>query len=327
MKRREFITAIGAAAATWPLAARAQQPTMPVIGFLSTASSGDFPEQIKAFQQSLSDGGYVEGRNINIEYRWAEGQYQRLPTLASDLVGRGAAVIATAGGVPPAAAAKRATTTIPIVFVMGADPVKAGLVVSLGRPGGNITGITSLNVEVGVKRIELLHELLPSATSVALLVNPAGANAEILTRDMQAAAEAFKLRHHLLSATTERELEAAFAAAQAANVGGMVIGTDALFISYGERLAALSSRFAIPTIFQFREFVAAGGLMSYGSDFTETYRLLGAYVARVLKGEKPGDLPVQQAAKVELLINLGTAKTLNLDVPRTLVARADEVME
>ena len=326
MKRREFITLLAGAAA-WPLAARAQQSTTTLIGFLSTASSRDFPEQIQAFRQSLSEGGYVEGRNLIVEYRWAEGQYDRLPILANDLVRLGAAVIATAGGVPAAAAAKQATTRIPIVFVMGADPIKAGLVSSLRQPGGNITGITSLNVEVGVKRLELLHELRPTATTVALLINPAGANAETLTKDMQAAADALKLRDHVLSATTERDLEAVFTAARELNVGGMVIGTDALFISHASRLAALSTQYAVPTIFQFREFVAAGGLMSYGSDFTETYRLLGAYITRVLKGERPGDLPVQQAAKVELLVNMRTAKELNLEVPRTLLARADEVIE
>jgi ABC-type uncharacterized transport system substrate-binding protein len=326
LRRRGFIALLGGALAAWPIAARAQ-PSRPVIGFLSTGSPTAFAEQMNAFRLALKEGGYIEGQNLAIEYRWAEGQYERLPSLALELVGKGVALIATAGGVAPAMAAKQATTAIPIVFVMGADPVRAGLVAGLSRPAGNITGVTSLNVEVGAKRVELLRELLPTSTTIALLTNPTSANAEVLVKDVEIASRALGLQYYVLHASADREIEDAFVAASQRGVNGVVIGTDAFFISRGQQLATLSLRHAVPTIFQFREFAAAGGLMSYGSDFTDTYRLSGAYAARILNGEKPADLPVQQATKVELIINLKTAKALGITVPLPLLARADEVIE
>jgi putative tryptophan/tyrosine transport system substrate-binding protein len=326
MKRREFITLLGGAAA-WPLAARAQQPGMPVIGFLDSKSPDDSAHMVAAFRQGLKEAGYVEGQNTTIDYRWAEGHYDRLPVLAADLVRRRVDVIAATGG-PAALAAKAATATIPIVFRLAADPIAAGLVASLSRPVGNVTGVTSLNLEVGSKRLEFLHELLPTATIMAALVNPTNpTNAEILSRDLQATARLLGLQLHLVHASSDADIDAVFATLTELRAAGLVIGTDALFTSRDEKLAALGLRYRIPTIYQWREFVAAGGLMSYGGSFADSYRLAGVYTGRILKGEKPADLPVQQATKLELFINLKTAKALGLNVPPTLLALADEVIE
>ena len=327
MRRREFLTLI-AAAATWPLAARAQQPAMPVIGFLGSASLDRWAGRMRAFHQGLSETGYVEGRNVAIEYRWAQGQNDQLPQLAADLVRRQVTVIAAPGSTPATLAAKAATPTIPIVFEIASDPVQLGLVASLARPGGNITGVTSLNAEVGPKRLELLHELLPTATVVGLLVNPTNPNlAEPTTKNLQAAARTLGLQVHVLHASSDAELDAVFATLLRVRAGGLVIGADPFFSSRLEQLAALTVRHAVPTVYQTREFTAAGGLMSYGASFTDTFRAVGIYTGRILRGDKPADLPVQQTTKVELFLNLKTAKALGLEVPRTLIARADEVIE
>jgi putative tryptophan/tyrosine transport system substrate-binding protein len=323
--RREFITLLGGAAA-WPLAARAQQPTMPVIGWLSTKAPGADPHLLAAFRRGLKETGYVEGQNVAIEYRWAYNQYDRLAALATDLVGRQVTVIAAIGS-PSAPAAKAMTTTVPIVFIIGFDPVEVGLVTSLARPGGNLTGVTVLGVELGSKRLELLHELLPAANIVAALVNPSTTAAETQSTDLQTAARALGLKLHVLHASTERDLDTVFATLLQLGPGGLVVGNDPFFTTRSEQLAALALRHAVPAIFQYREFAAAGGLMSYGGNLTDHYRLTGVYTGRILKGEKPADLPVQQSTKVELIINLRTAKTLGLDVPPTLLARADEVIE
>jgi putative ABC transport system substrate-binding protein len=326
MRRREFITLLSGAAA-WPVTARAQQPAMPAIGFLSIASPELYADRLRAFRQGLSETGYVDGRNLMIEYRWAGSEYDRLPTLAADLVRRQVAVIATGGGVVTVRAAKAATATIPIVFQMGADPVALGVVASLNRPGGNVTGVASLNVELGPKRLELLHELVPTAALVGVLVNPTNPNAESLTRDLLAAARTLELKLHVLHAGTEHDFDQAFATLVQLRAGGLVIGTDGIFTSRSRQLAALAIRHGVPTIYQYRDFAAAGGLVSYGGSSTDPYRQLGVYTGRVLKGEKPADLPVQQATKVEFVINLKAAKALGLTVPLTLLGRADEIIE
>jgi putative ABC transport system substrate-binding protein len=325
MRRRAFITLLGAVA--WPLAARAQQPALPVIGWLSEATPGSDALLLASFRQALNAQGFVEGRNVAIEFRWTEGQIDRLPAMTADLVQRRVSVIVTAGSVTAAKAAKAATATIPIVFQMAADPVAFGLVASLNRPGSNVTGATSLNVEVGAKRLELLHELVPAATIIALLVNPTDPTAEIYSRDVQAAARILGLQLHVLHASTEPEMDAAFATLVQLGAGGLVVGANALFNSRREQLAALTLRRAVPTIYQSPRFTAAGGLMSYGGDITDQYRQVGDYTGRILKGEKPADLPVQQSTKVELTINLKTAKALGVTVPLALLARADEVIE
>ena len=327
MKRREFITILGGVAVAWPFAARAQQPAMPVIGFLNGASPEGYAPYVTAFRQGLKEAGYVDGQNVAIEYRWAEGQYDRLPALAADLVRRQVVVIA-AGTIPAAPAATAATATIPIVFTTGLDPVQAGLVASLNRPGGNLTGVTALAVEVGPKGLELLHELVPTATSIALLVNPAaGLLRETILTDLQAAARKLGLKFHVLHASTVRDFDAVFATLAQLRTGGLVIGSDPFFNSQSEQLATLSIRHAVPAIYQYREFAAAGGLMSYGGSLTEMYRQVGVHTSRILKGERPADLPVQQSTKVELIINLKTAKALGLTVPLPLLGRADEVIE
>jgi len=325
VKRRELITLLGGALA-WPLAARAQQAAMPVIGFLSpTSEQGDSP-YIAAFRQGLRQAGYREGQNVAIEYRWAEGQNDRLPTMAADFVGRQVTVIAALG--PPAAlAAKAATTTIPIVFVTGRDPVQLGLVGSLARPGGNLTGVVTLSAELGPKRLELLHELVPTATTFVLLVDPTNPTAETQSKDVDNAARKLGLQLHILHAGTEREIDAAFATLVQLQAGALVIGSEPFFLTRSEQLAALALRHAVPTIFQYRRFAAAGGLMSYGTNIADLNRQAGIYAGRILNGEKPADLPVQQSTKVELIINLKTAKTLGLTFPITLLGRADEVIE
>jgi putative tryptophan/tyrosine transport system substrate-binding protein len=313
--------------AAWPLAARAQQPAMPVIGFINVAAAQNYKQHLSAFLKGLSEAGYVDGRNVAIEYRWAEEQNDRLPAMAADLLRRQVAVIA-AGSTPAALAAKAAITTIPIVFETGSDPVQIGLVPSLNRPGGNVTGITQTNVEMAPKRLQLMHELLPAAHVLALLVNPAYPTiAETNTKEAQAAAQTLGLEVHVLNASTERDFDGVFAKLIQLRVGGLVIGGSAFFTSQRERLAALALRHAVPTVYQSREFAVAGGLLSYGADISEAYRLLGIYTGRVLKGDKPADLPVQQATKVELIINLRTAKALGITVPNTLIGRADEVIE
>jgi putative ABC transport system substrate-binding protein len=330
MRRREFITLAGGAAAVWPLAAaRAQQPALPVVGFLNAASPKSYARQLSAFLKGLGEAGYVDGHNVMIEYLWAEGRMDRLSAMAADLVHNHVTVIA-ATSTPAALAAKAATTTIPIVFETAADPVQLGLVASLHRPGGNVTGVTQTNGEVAPKRLELLHELLPTARVMALLVNPADpALAEPTTKETLAAAHTLGLELHVLNASTERDFDGVFAKLIQLRAGGLVIGPDALFTGRdaSEQLAALSLRHAVPTIYEHREFAAAGGLMSYGSDTSESYRLAGNYTGRILKGEKPADLPVQQATKVELYINLKTAKALGITFPLTLLGRADEVIE
>jgi putative tryptophan/tyrosine transport system substrate-binding protein len=327
MRRREFIRLIGGVAATWSLAARAQQPALPVVGFVHFASAKDWTPQSSAFLKGLSEAGYVDGRNVVIEFHWAEGRINRLPAMMADLVHRQVAVIA-ATSTEVAIAAKAATTTIPIVFEMASDPVRLGLVARLNRPGGNVTGVTQRNVEIGPKRLQLLHELIPTASVMALLVNPAYPTvAETNTKEVQSAARTLGLELHVLNASTERDFDEVFAKLVQLRAGGLVIGPDPFFTGRSEQLAALSVRHAVPTIYQSRRFTAAGGLLSYGADIPDAYRLAGIYTGRVLKGEKPADLPVQQATKVELIINLKTAKALAITVPNTLIGRADEVIE
>jgi putative ABC transport system substrate-binding protein len=328
MRRREFITLVGGATVAWPLAARAQQPAMPVLGLLGATTAQGYAAELAAFRQGLQEAGYREGQNVTFEYRWADGQYDRLPALVADLVRRQVAVIATIGGNAASLAAKAATATIPVVFHGALDPVEANFVASLSRPGGNMTGVVTLNVEIGSKRLELLHELLPTVTTMGLLLNPAsGVAADTQSKDMQAAAGTLGLKLHILHASTEGDLDTAFATLVERRAGALVIGTDGFFVSQSDNLAALALRHAVPAIFQYRAFAAAGGLMSYGGNITDSYRLSGIYAGRILNGEKPADLPVQRSTKVELIINLKTAKALGVTFPLTLLGRADEVIE
>jgi putative tryptophan/tyrosine transport system substrate-binding protein len=328
MRRRDFIKAIAGSSVAWPLAAHGQQPAMLVIGFLDTGSSKNDPELMPAFFRGLAENGWVEGRNVTIEYRHSEGDESVLPAMAEDLVRRNVAVMTTVGGAPATLAAKSAAPSIPVAFLVGADPVSLGIVASLNHPGGNLTGITTLNVEVAPKRLEVLRELLPQAKTFALLVNPTNVvNTPATVRDLQAAAQKTGLALRVLHASSDDEIDRAFTALDTDRSDGLVIGTDGFLISRSEQLASLALRYRIPSIFQYRAFSVAGGLMSYGSSFTDTYYQLGLYTGRLLKGEKPADLPVQQSTKVELIINLKTAKALGITVPPTLSGRADEVIE
>jgi len=324
MQRREFITLFGGAAVAWPLSARAQQPAMPAVGFL--VSSEIAVDRVAAFRQGLKESGFIEGQNVAIEFRAAQGQYDRLPALVSELVRRPVAVI-FAGAPPAALAAKAATTTIPIVFQVGDDPVKIGLVVSLNRPGGNVTGASQFNNVLGPKRIGLLHELVPNAATIGMIVNPSAPEAESHLREAQEAPRAIGLKLHVQYASSERELDAAFATLVQQRIGALLVDADAFFLNRREQLVALAARHAIPAMYPIRDFVAGGGLVSYGTSFADSFRQAGIYVGRILKGEKPADLPVMQPTKFQFVINLQTAKMLGLEVPATLLGRADELIE
>jgi putative ABC transport system substrate-binding protein len=327
MRRREFLAFVGGTVA-WPLVARAQQPTIPVVGYLGIETAEKFGIRVTAFQEGLSAMGFDEGRNVTIEYRWANGQSERLPAMAADLVRRRVAVIVTPGSAISAHSAKAATKTVPIVFETGVDPVGAGLVKSLNRPEGNITGITSLNVHVGPKRLELMHELLPKVKKFAVLVNPANpANLEMAVKGSEGPSRALGLQLHFLNASTEHEIESAFEKLRQLEVGGLVVAADIFFNSRAQQFAALSLKHGVPAVHSVRDFAVAGGLVSYGGNIRDSHRQAGIYTGRILKGEKPADLPVQQVTKVELTINLRTAKALGIGVPNTLIGRADEVIE
>jgi putative ABC transport system substrate-binding protein len=326
MKRRAFITLLGGAVA-WPLAARAQQSAMPVIGYLSSFPAEINPKFTQAFRQGLNDGGFSEGRNVTIDYRWdEEGRYDRLPKMAADLVVRRVSVL-FASPIPAALAAKAATATIPIVFAIGSDPVQTGLVDSLNRPGGNVTGATFLSVELGAKRLELLRDLVPKIVSIALLVNPNNPNAAVQTKEMQAATSALGLQLNVVNAASQSEFDNAFATLSRERTDALVVSADPFFFSHRDQLAALALRHSMPAIYYAREFAVAGGLISYASSFADSFRQAATYVGRILKGEKPADLPVLQPTKFELVINLKTAKTLGLEIPAPLLALADEMIE
>ncbi len=325
MKRREFITLIGGAA-TWPLAVQAQQPAMPVVGFVHAGVPEGLTHLVAAFRKGLGEAGYVEGKNVSIEFRWAEGHYDRLPVIAADLVRRQVTVI-VAGSIPAALAVKEATATIPIVFSAGADPVHIGLVASLNRPGGNLTGVNSLGGEVAAKGLGLVRELVPNIRVIGFLVNPSSPEAELETRDVQTAARAVGQQIQILNASSEGEIDTAFASLSNGRVGALLIGNSVLFNGHSIQLATLAARYAVPTIYDRREFPEAGGLASYGPSLTGSYRQVGNYVGRILKGAKPADLPVMQPTNFELVINLKTAKALDLTVPPNLLTTADEVIE
>jgi putative ABC transport system substrate-binding protein len=329
MRRRDFFTLLGGAAAAWPVAARAQQPAVPVVGYLASATFESMRDiQIAAFLRGLTDTGFVEGRNAVIEYRFASGQNDRLPALAAELVSRQVAVLVAAGSTPAALAAKAATRTIPVIFIVGTDPVQVGLVPSLARPGGNVTGFTNVVTELIAKCLEVLHQVAPAETTIAALVNSANVpQAEAETRDLKAAARILGVEVDILRVTNAGEIERAFASMASKRVGGLVVSGETLFLSQSELIVSLAGRYAVPTIYAYRESVAAGGLMSYGASIAEEHREGGVYAGRVLKGEKPSDLPVQQATTVKLTVNLKTAKALGLTIPQSVLARADEVIE
>jgi putative ABC transport system substrate-binding protein len=328
MRRREFIGLVGGVAVTWPSVARAQQAVMPVIGFLDSRSAAALTERLRGFRLGLKETGHVEGENVTIEYRWAENQLDRLPVLAAELIRRKVAVIATSGGPATAFAAKAATTTTPVVFTTGEDPVKQGLVASLARPGGNLTGINFVNVELAAKQLALLYELVPAATRIGVLVNPASAtNTESTLRDLESAARTMRLQIQVLNASTSREIDAVFATFVRERPDVLFVNGDAFLNIRRVQLALLAGRLGIPAIYSGREYAEAGGLMSYGSDITDAYRQMGVYVGRILKGAKPEDMPVVQASKFELVINTQTARMLGLTVPPSLLSRADEVIE
>jgi ABC-type uncharacterized transport system substrate-binding protein len=324
MRRRDFIKGVAGSMAAWSIAARGQEPAKPVVGFISAASAKGYERQVAAFLKGLDEAGFVAGQSVTVEYRWADGQNDRLPAMAADLVRRQVAVIA-ATTTPAALAARLATTTIPIVFEGGMDPIRVGLVARLDRPGSNITGVTQLNVEVAPKRLQLLHEVVGKPTVMAFLVNPNEPNPE--STDVQVAARNLGVELHVLNASTEREFDKAFANVVQLRAGGLVIGSSGFFVAHLDELAALAVRYAVPAVFENRDFAVAGGLMSYGGSLTDAYRLTGVYVGRILKGEKASELPVQQGTKVEFCINLKAAKALGVNVPNTLVGRADEVIE
>jgi putative ABC transport system substrate-binding protein len=330
MRRREVITLLGGAAApfvSWPLTARAQQPAMPVVGLLGSASAAEWEHLVAAFRDGLKESGYVEGQNASIEYRWADGHYDRLPRLAEDLVRQNVAVIFAAGSPAPVLAAKAATATIPIVFANGADAVKLGLVASLNRPGGNVTGISFLAAGLGAKRLELIHELVPNVSVGAVLINPTNPNAESVARDAQDSARSLGLQFHVLNASTDQDIDTVFAGLVRQQIGVLLVTADPLFLGRRVEVAALAARYAVPVIYFAHEFIAAGGLMSYGTSIGAAYRQAGVYTGKILKGVKPADLPVMQPTKFDLVINLKTAKALGITVPPMLLARADEVIE
>ena len=327
MNKREFITLLGGAAA-WPVAARAQQPAMPVVGLLDQRSPDELADRLRGFRQGLKDSDFVEGQNVAIDYRWAQNKEDRLPELAADLVRRRVAVIAATGGIGPTLAAKAATTTIPVVFIVSDDPVRLGLVASLARPGGNLTGINFFNVELTAKRLELLRELVPATTRVAVLINPANTEyTETTVREVGAAARTIGLQIQVLNASTSREIDAAFATIVRERPDALFVGNDAFFNARRVQLALLAGRHGVPAILSDREYAEAGGLMTYGSNIVDVYRQVGVYAGRILKGAKPADLPVVQSTKFELVINAQTARMLGLTVPPTLLATADEVIE
>jgi putative tryptophan/tyrosine transport system substrate-binding protein len=327
MKRREFITLLGGAAAAWPLAAGAQQPAIPVIGFLHSGSRESVSQDVPNFRQGLDETGFVEGRNVAIEYRWADGQYDRLSALAADLVRYPVAVIAACATSAPGLAAKTATSVIPIVFQTGADPVLDGLVTSMNRPGGNITGVTRLSVTLAPKRLELLHELAPRASAIGLLINPTNPRSRLVVQQMEQPARALGVSLHVLEAATEGELDSVFASLGQMGIGALLVAQEPSYFRWRERITALAARHAIPATYGQRDYAVAGGLVSYDASVSDSYRQVGVYVGRILKGVKPADLPVMQPIKFEIIINLKTAKSLGLEIPDKLLARADEVIE